>query len=251
MPIPLPTSSRVPGAALRLAYREWNSDARGLPIVALHGITGSSSDWCHTAESLPAARRLIALDARGHGDSDWDPGEGYAVDQHFADIATALEALDVDRCLLAGFSMGGGVAIVAAACLPERIAGVAVIDAYPHPEQSSGSAGIARWVAETAHLTRRFDPAISRRFRELLASGAATRADLRPLWSAIDSPVILVRGAESNVLPAHLAAEMLDSQPMARLHSITGVGHDILQHRPEQLARILCDFAGELDRACE
>lgn len=246
----LPVASRVFGAGLELAVRTWNAEAPGLPVVALHGITNSSAQWQATAEALAPARRVIALDARGHGESDWDPDEAYAVDMHFADLATALDALDIERCLLAGFSMGGGVAILTAACLPERVAGVAVIDAYPHPEQSPGSAGIARWVAERAHLTQRFDPAIARRFRELLAEGLTTRADLRPMWSAIAAPALVVRGRESIVLPAAFAADMLSALPGARLHTVDGVGHEILRYRPRELAAILEGFASELERGC-
>jgi pimeloyl-ACP methyl ester carboxylesterase len=55
---------RVPGAGLSLAYREWNADADGEPLVLLHGITGSSADWEATARRIPN-RRIIAFDARG------------------------------------------------------------------------------------------------------------------------------------------------------------------------------------------
>lgn len=243
-----PSLTRIPGAGLELAARTWNLDGPGLPIVALHGITNSGAQWTATADALASGRRFIALDARGHGESDWDPGEAYAVDQHFADVATVLEALGIERCVLAGFSMGGGVAILAAACLPERVAGVAVVDAYPHPEQSPGSAGIARWVAERAHLTRRFDPAIARRFRELLDEGVATRADLRPLWAAVECPALVVRGAQSNVLLAETAEDMLRTLPHARLRTLSGVGHAIPEERPGDLAVLLETFADELER---
>lgn len=240
--------SRIYGAGLELAVREWHAGARGgLPIVALHGITNSGAQWQATAEALPSPRRFVAIDARGHGESDWDPGEAYAVDAHFADVATALGALGIERCVLAGFSMGGGVAILSAACLPERVAGVAVVDAYPHPEQSPGSAGIARWVAERAHLTRRFDPAIARRFQELLAEGFATRADLRAMWQSIACPVLVVRGGESTVLPAETADDMLRLQPSARLETIEGVGHEILARKPRELAAALDAFVTGLE----
>ncbi len=234
----LPPLQRVRGAGLELAWREWNPGAAGLPIVLLHGITGSSRDWHQTASHI-SGRRLIAFDARGHGESDWDPGEAYAVDMHFADLAVALEALEIERCVLAGFSMGGGVAIMTAAALPDRIAAVAVIDAYPHPTQTTGSSGIASWVAGVEHGSRWFDPAISRHFRDLLAAGIATRADLRGLWEAITCEAVVVRGSESNVLPAEVAAEMLASLPQARLHTVEGVGHPIPSRRPAELAGIL------------
>ena len=228
----------MPGAGLELSWREWNPEAAGPPIVMLHGITGSSADWQATAARI-AGRRMIAFDARGHGESDWDPGEAYAVDMHFADLAVALEALEIDRCVLAGFSMGGGVAIMTAAALPERVAGVAVIDAYPHPTQTPGSAGIANWVAGVSHDSRWFDPAISRHFRDLMAAGVATRADLRGLWEAIACEALVVRGSESNVLPKAVAEEMVASLSSARLHTVEGVGHPIPSRKPAELAAIL------------
>src|SRR5450830_1885447 len=96
---------RVAGDGLMLAFREWNRDAPGEPLVLLHGIAGSSADWEATVRHL-GQRRVIAFDARGHGGSDWDPGEAYGGDQHFSDVATALDALDIDRCTVIGFSMG-------------------------------------------------------------------------------------------------------------------------------------------------
>jgi len=239
---PLPPVQRVSGAGLQLAWREWNAEAPGTPLVLLHGITGSSADWQATAAFL-AGHRVIALDARGHGQSEWDPDEAYAVDMHFADVATALDELALERCVLAGFSMGGGVSMLTAAALPERVAALAVIDAYPHPSQSPGSAGIARWVSTAAHTTRWFDPAISRHFRELLAAGMDTRADLRPVWEAVACPTVVVRGAESNVLPRHTAEDMLASLPHAWLATLTGVGHGIPFAKPRELAAILARLA--------
>ena len=159
---------RVEGAGLTLAYREWNGDSPAEPIVLLHGITSSGSAWEATARHL-GGHRVMAFDARGHGESDWDTDEAYGGDQHFADIATALDALQIERCTLAGFSMGAGVAIIAAACLPDRVAGVVIIDSYPSPEMTPGSRRIASWVS-TYSGGARFDPAISRHFREQLQS---------------------------------------------------------------------------------
>lgn len=237
----LPATQRVPGAGLTLAWREWNGQAPGPPLVLLHGITGSSADWRHVAVHL-AGYRLIAFDARGHGESDWDPEENYAVDMHFADVATALDALAIDECTLAGFSMGGGVAILAAAAMPERVKALAVIDAYPYPSQTPGSARIARRVSTTPPGSG-FDPAISRHFHELLEAGFATRADLGPMWREVACPTVIVRGAESAVLPEDTAAAMVADLPHARLVTIPGVGHGIPYAKPAELAAILSSLA--------
>jgi pimeloyl-ACP methyl ester carboxylesterase len=235
---------RTAGHGLSLAYREWNAGAAGDPLVLLHGITGSSADWSLVVRHL-GGRRIIALDARGHGESDWDPDGAYAGDHHFADVATALDALSIERCSLAGFSMGGGVAMLAAAALAERVSGVAVIDTYPHPEMTQGSRRIASWIAEYADRAGAwFDPAIARHFRDQLAAGTAERIDLWPMWEALECPALVVRGELSDVLPPEAAAEMLVRQPRASLITIDGVSHAIPYRRPGELARALEDFFG-------
>jgi pimeloyl-ACP methyl ester carboxylesterase len=232
---------RVAGDGLTLAFREWNHEAPGEPLVLLHGIAGSSADWEATVQHL-GQRRIIALDARGHGESDWDPDEAYSGDQHFSDVATALDALEVDRCTLVGFSMGGGVAIILAAALPERISGVVVVDTYPQPEMTAGSRRIASWVSRYAGGGTRFDPAIARHFRDQLEAGDAARLDLWPMWESIECPALIVRGESSDVLPHEVATEMLRRQPAARLVTVAGVAHGVPYARPQELAAAILSF---------
>ncbi len=240
---PHPPLARVRGAGLDLVYREWNATAPGEPIVLLHGITGSSADWAATATYV-LERRIIALDARGHGGSKWDPDEAYGGDQHFADVATALDGLGIERCLLAGFSMGGGIAIMAAAALPDRVSGVVVVDTYPHPEMTPGSRRIASWISSYAATGAWFDPAIARHFREQLATGREARLDLWPLWEAIECRTLVVRGGLSDVLPATIAQEMVARQPLARLVTIPGVAHRIPYAKPRELAAAILESTG-------
>ena len=235
---PLP---RLAGSGLSLAYREWNGPADGLPLILLHGITGSSADWRGVAGHL-SGRRVIALDARGHGESEWAPDEAYGGDQHFADLALALDELEIERCLLAGFSMGGGVATMAAAALPERVAGVAVIDAYPHGQMTPGSRRIAGWIARYRDEGAWFDPAIARHFFDDLAEGRDARLDLWSMWEAIACPALLVRGSESDVLTAEAAQEMIARLEHAQLETIPGVAHQIPFARPRELATLLESF---------
>lgn len=239
-----PIMGTVAGHGLRLNYREWPGD--GVPVVLLHGVTGSSADWMATARGLHG-RRLLALDARGHGDSGWDPEEGYAGDHHFADVATALDGLGIERCHLAGFSMGGGVAMMTAAALPERVQSLTVVDSYPQPTMTPGSRRIAGWVSRFSGGTAWFDPAIARRFAEQLEAGNENRLDLWPLWEAIECPALIIRGEESDVLPASVAAEMLARLRGSRLHSIAGVAHGIPYVRPAELASVLRDFVAAHD----
>jgi pimeloyl-ACP methyl ester carboxylesterase len=241
---------RVPGAGVELAYREWpGADPAALPLVLLHGLTGWSADWEPVVARLPDGRRIVALDARGHGASGWAADEAYAGDAHFADVATALDALAIERCIVAGYSMGGSVAILVAGALPERVAGVVVVDSYPAPEMTPGSRAIAEAIARAWpgwDGAGRFDPAIARQFADQIAAGDPRRLDLWPLWEAIRSPVLLVRGELSTVLTAPLAAEMLVRQPAARLATVPGIGHAIPFAAPGVLARHIHEFAERL-----
>ena len=239
-PVPLCTRDRVTGCGLSLALHRWYDGFGGDPLVLLHGITGSSADWAGLMHHLAPAPAL-ALDARGHGESDWDPHEAYHGDAHFADVVTAVEALGLDRFAIAGFSMGGAVAMMVAAALPDRVTRLAVIDAYPDPRMTPGSRSIAGWVARY-QPGGWFDPAISRSFREQLAAGRDARLDLWPMWEALRCPTLLVRGSRSDVLPAPMAAQMLARQPLARLETISGVGHGIPFEAPGELAQVLVPF---------
>jgi pimeloyl-ACP methyl ester carboxylesterase len=215
-------------------------------VVLLHGITGSGLDWQPVAERLAQERRVIALDARGHGESEWSVEEAYAPDHHFADLAGALDALGVARCTLVGFSMGGAVATIYAAARPERVTTLVIVDAYPAPEMSPGSRRIAAFIAtiyaeDQLMLPAGFDPAIARRMRDDLAADAARRLDLWPLWQAGGCPALLVRGESSDVLTAATAAEMVRRRPGTRLVTVPGVGHQVPQQRPQALAEAILD----------
>ncbi len=242
----------MPGDGLRLRYHEWRPCAvsaspltihHSPPIVLLHGITESGLAWRAVAEDLADRRRVIAIDARGHGESGWSVDEAYAPDAHFADLVNALAALGIERCVLAGFSMGGAVATICAAARPDLVERLAIVDAYPAPELSPGSLRVAAWLAAACDsagwLPAGFDPAIARRLRDDLAAGAARRLDLWPLWEALQVPVLVVRGALSDVLTAAAAAEMVRRQPHARLLTLPGVGHQIPSQRPLELGRAL------------
>lgn len=244
----------VPDDGLRLRYHEWRPAAEGRsprvtdcarPVVLLHGITESGLAWRAVAEELAGRRRVIALDARGHGESGWSAEEAYAPDAHFADLSCALAALGIERCLLAGFSMGGAVATICAAARPELVQRLVIVDAYPAPELSPGSRRVAAWLAAALDyagwLPAGFDPAIARRMRDDLAAGTARRLDLWPLWEALTVPVTVVRGALSDVLTAEAAAEMLRRQPRARLLTLSGVGHQIPSQRPHKLADAIAE----------
>jgi esterase len=252
----------VAGDGLTLSCLMWGpAEPTCLPVVLLHGLTSRAEHWDRVARHLAVRRRVIAWDARGHGASQWAEDADYTVEAHFADVASALNGLGIARCALVGYSMGGSVAILTAAALPERVARLVVVDSYPAPEMTPGSRRIAEWVARSYLSSRdggweprpdglerehrRFDPAIARRLAEELASGRPRRADLWPFWETLECPVLLVRGELSQVLPEPLAWEMVARQPRARLVTIPSVAHPIPFARPVELAELIEAFLNE------
>ncbi len=82
--------------------------------------------------------RTLAIDLRGHGDSDHDPERRYGYDAHVADLEAALTELGVERLVLVGHSFGGRVAMFFAGRHPERIAGLIIVDSGPEHDPRGG-----------------------------------------------------------------------------------------------------------------
>jgi pimeloyl-ACP methyl ester carboxylesterase len=123
-------SIRVGGAhGLQLHALEWSRD--GVPLVLLHGFSNEAHIWDDVAAAVAPYYRTVALDLRGHGDSDWDPERRYDYDSHVADLEAATAALGIERMVLVGHSFGGRVAMFFAGRHPERIAGLVIVDSGP------------------------------------------------------------------------------------------------------------------------
>src|SRR5579875_3028633 len=94
----------VQANGLRLHYRDWG-DAKAPPLVLLHGVTGNAHAWDGFAPAMTDRFRVIALDQRGHGESDW--ADGYGTERMAADVGAFAQARDLGRVGLHGDSMGG------------------------------------------------------------------------------------------------------------------------------------------------
>lgn len=100
----------------------------GTPVVLVHSAAGSTIHWEAQLSHLRRTRRAIALDVRGHGRSEPPRDGSYAVEAMGADVVAAVEALGLERFILVGHSQGGAVTIAAAVQMPERVAGLVLLD---------------------------------------------------------------------------------------------------------------------------
>ena len=125
-----PRSLRVPGAdGLRLRVLEWSRE--GVPFLMLHGFANEAHLWDDVAPLLAPHYRLLALDLRGHGESDHDPEGRYDHGDMVRDLEAVCAALGIGRLVLMGHSLGGRVATLFAGRHPERMAGLVIVDSGP------------------------------------------------------------------------------------------------------------------------
>ncbi len=140
-----PRVSRVPGAdGMTLNLLEWSSD--GVPLLLLHGFGNEAHIWDDLAPTLAPHYRVMALDLRGHGDSDHHPGGAYDYDDHLADLEAIVAHLGIERAVVVAHSLGGRVAMLYGGRHSERLAGLVIVDSAPELDRR----GTTRITLETA-----------------------------------------------------------------------------------------------------
>lgn len=126
-----------------------SDDGAGVPVVLLHGLTASRRYVVMGSRALHrSGHRVIAYDARGHGASSPAPDrDAYRYEDLGNDLAALLDALEIERAVLAGASMGAHTILRLALEQPERVAGVAVITPAYDPVGNDDPRRLARWDA--------------------------------------------------------------------------------------------------------
>ena len=120
-----PLDAEVPGG--RLACFRFGAPSVQPFVIAVHGITSNSRAWLPVARCLGHHAALIAVDLRGRGRSSDLPGP-YGIDAHVRDLLAVIDALDLDRAVLAGHSLGAYVVAQLAVSHPDRARAVVMVD---------------------------------------------------------------------------------------------------------------------------
>ncbi|MFD1911663.1 alpha/beta fold hydrolase [Halodurantibacterium flavum] len=252
----------------------WYEDTgRGQPVLALAGLTRTTRDFDYLSPHLSGCR-LIRMDCRGRGLSDWSGAASYTVAQEAADTLALLDHLGIDRAAVIGTSRGGLIGMVLAATAPGRLSGLCLNDIGPdiardgllriadyvgrppaartHAEAAAmlarqeGYADVPtiRWQAEARihyratpqGLQITYDPAL----REAFLAGMTTPApDLWPLFDACAGlPLALIRGANSDLLLPGTVAEMRRRRPDMLTAEVPGRPHIPFLDEAESLSLI-------------
>ncbi len=147
-----PESIQLPGAdGLNLHALEWSSE--GTLLLFLHGFSNSARVWDYVAPVVAPHYRVVALDQRGHGDSDNDPEARYDHETMARDVQCAMEALGAERAVIVGHSLGGRIAMRFAGMSPEKLAGLVIVDSAPELD----ARGTTRIQLDTQQASFSFD----------------------------------------------------------------------------------------------
>jgi len=273
-----PCNHALAVGGLTFHYVTWGQESAP-PLVLLHGLTGHARSWDALAGELSTDLRVIALDQRGHGDSDRAPDGDYRVATMAGDVAGFVDALGLERFALLGLSMGGRVGIAYAGGHAARIERFCIVDIGPEihlpgmerirqmmadsPERIESEEHAVEYVRRAnprmaeASLRERvrhglrlladggFEWKYDKALRDMMRQGG--RRETMDLWEPlrrITAPALLVRGAESDVLSVEIAKRMIDTLPDGRLVEIPGAGHTVPADQPEAFARAVRSFLG-------
>lgn len=223
----------------------------GSPVVMLHGGLGSSENWAFVAPALAdAGYRIILLDSRSQGRSGWSE-ELITYELMASDVIGLLDALNIDRAGVVGWSDGAIVGLELAMNSPERLESLVAYGANFTPDglslPSSGPEFDA-FVGQLAAEYQRLSPQ-PERFEELFAQFGALYA-VAPNFSEaqlqqIATPVLVLDGAEEEIVKPDQPVRLAALIPGAHLEIMPGTGHFAPLEQPEVFSQIVLGFLSE------
>ncbi|KNG92625.1 alpha/beta fold hydrolase [Pseudaestuariivita atlantica] len=249
----------------------YDDDGAGLPVLCLSGLTRDGRDFDYVAPHLTDVR-LIRMDYRGRGRSDFGDWRDYTLQREGTDALELLDHLGIEKAAILGTSRGGLIAMGLAATVPQRLLGVALNDIGPEldpkgltnimgylgrapvwktyeeaakhrPHVMPGFANVPpeRWRAEVEKfyvetptgLTITYDPHLRDAVEQ---AGATAVPDLWPFFDALKPlPTAALRGANSDLLSADTFAKMQDRHPAMHAATVADRGHVPFLDEPESL----------------
>ena len=253
---------------LRFRYLEWGN-ASAEPIVLLHGFSSTATAWSRVGEALAGEYHVVALDQRGHGQTEWDPHMRYTDDQYVADARALVQHLNLKQFTLIGHSMGGSIAFTYASTHPEDLKRLVIEDSAPMPpgrtpadvpSSFAARSEVELYIRKTAPNMP--EPAVQDRvavyYRERPDGTWGFRADVvgvrqarraqdpNALWQHVRNvqcPTLVIRaGAEPPLVSQETAERLTRENPRIEVVTVPGAGHNIHFAHFDEFMPILRQF---------
>ena len=273
-----PTDVMVTCNGMNFHYLDWGNE--GAPVLLLlHGLRGHAHAWDDVAERFYGDYRVLALDQRGRGDTDWAPRGDYSTDAFVADLEEFCYTLGLERFVLVGHSMGGRNSMAFAGRNPDMLEKLVIVDIGPDIDPV-GSARITRELVDIplefdsfqdalrhvmgqnrfaseavmrrrlTYQTRelpsgrigwRYDPEI----REQRRNGTgATPPDLWSPLSRVTCPTLIIRGTETDTISLDVAERMVETLADGKLVHVDNAAHMVFEDNPDGFNAALSEFLG-------
>jgi pimeloyl-ACP methyl ester carboxylesterase len=253
---------------VKLQYVEQGNRA-GTPVIFLHGITDSWHSFERVLPNLPESIHAFALSQRGHGDSD-RPADGYRPSDFAADVAAFMDALHIERAVIAGHSMGSHIAQRFAIDYPERTLGLVLMGTFFNFRDNAGLAEL--WDAVSG-LRDPVDPGFALDFQQstlattvpqmfletvveesLKVPARVWRAALEglvenghsELLSRIEAPTLIVWGKQDLFCPRSDQEALQAAITGSELMTYPRAGHGLHWDEPERFAADIAAFTESL-----
>jgi len=269
------TSHFIEAGGLRLHYLEYgNRPTADRPVMlCLHGGAAHAHWFDFVAPDLLRDHRVIALDQRGHGDSQWADPPVYTYDRYAADLAEVVGKLDLRDFVLVGHSMGGIVSLLYAATYPGRLGRLVIADSIQRmteeraatlrevgtregsryatreefvsrfrlrPAGTTAAPGIIRHLAE--HSARHFPDGTWRHKFDRNVYALREVSDGMANWSRIAVPALLVKAARSPRISPEILAEVRSHRPEVAFAEVADSDHHVTLDNPSGFVRAVRAF---------
>lgn len=262
---------------LSLHYVYYAGPSARIPVVCLHGLARNARDFTQLAERLAKQRRVIALDFRGRGQSQWDEtATNYQAPTYVGDVVALLTHVGLERVIIVGTSLGGIVGAGLTHVNPSLLAGLVLNDIGPVIDQAGldriggyvGAGAVWKTWDEAAAVLKTVnqvvypdftdqdwrtyaqntcreqeDGTIAQDYDPAIAQGfageSAANVELWELFDGIkDVPALVLRGELSDLLSAQTVAAMVERLPKLEAVTIPNRGHVPTLNEPESVTAI-------------
>ena len=273
-----PTDVMITANGMNFHYLDWGNE--GAPVMLLlHGLRGHCHSWDDVSARFCGDYRVLALDQRGRGGTDWAPRGDYSSDAFAADIEEFCYTVGFEKFTLVGHSMGGRNSMAFAGRNPGMLEKLVIVDIGPEID-TAGSARITRELVEvpqefdsfedlfqymnkqnrfasesvlrrrlkyaskelpSGKIGWRYDPEIRAQRRD------GTGAPPPDLWEPLGKttcPTLIVRGTDTDTISLEVANRMVDTLSDGRLVHVEKAAHMVFEDNPEGFNAALADFLG-------